>query len=82
MQSGCQSLRANRSPPSSPRPLGTRLPIGGLKVIAANGWFTARPSGPENICKIYLESFKRRAHLEVIPHEAQAIVNSALEVKS
>ena len=53
-------------------------PIGGLKVVAANGWFAARPSGTENIYKIYAESFKDQAHLDTIVSEAQQIVNNAL----
>ena len=61
---------------------GNQAPIGGLKVIAASGWFAARPSGTESIYKIYAESFKDRAHLDAILREAQEIVNNALEVKS
>jgi len=57
---------------------GNDAPIGGLKVIAAGGWFAARPSGTENIYKIYAESFKSPAHLDAIVREAQAMVNSAL----
>jgi phosphoglucomutase len=57
---------------------GNNAPIGGLKVVAANGWFAARPSGTENIYKIYAESFKDEAHLTAIVHEAQQIVNNAL----
>ena len=57
---------------------GNKAPIGGLKVVAANGWFAARPSGTENICKIYAESFKDQTHLQAIVSEAQRIVNSAL----
>jgi phosphoglucomutase len=53
-------------------------PIGGIKVIAKNGWFAARPSGTEAIYKIYAESFKDDAHLEAILKEAQGIVDSAL----
>ena len=53
-------------------------PIGGLKVVAASGWFAARPSGTENIYKIYAESFKDQAHLDDIVGEAQRIVNNAL----
>ncbi len=45
---------------------GNQAPIGGVKVIAASGWFAARPSGTENIYKIYAESFKNRDHLNVI----------------
>jgi phosphoglucomutase len=52
--------------------------IGGLKVTAADGWFAARPSGTENIYKIYAESFKDEAHLKAIVSEAQKIVNKAL----
>jgi phosphoglucomutase len=57
---------------------GNEAPIGGLKVVAANGWFAARPSGTENIYKIYAESFKDEAHLNAIVSEAQEIVNKAL----
>jgi phosphoglucomutase len=53
-------------------------PIGGLKVVAANGWFAARPSGTENIYKIYAESFKDEGHLNAIVSEAQEMVNKAL----
>jgi phosphoglucomutase len=54
------------------------MPIGGIKVIAANGWFAARPSGTEEIYKIYAESFRGDAHLREILREAQAIVDAAL----
>ena len=57
---------------------GNDAPIGGLKVVAANGWFAARPSGTENIYKIYAESFKDEAHLKAIVSEAEEIVNKAL----
>ncbi len=57
---------------------GNNAPVGGLKVVAANGWFAARPSGTENIYKIYAESFKDESHLETIVHEAQQIVSNAL----
>lgn len=53
-------------------------PIGGLKVVTENGWFAARPSGTENIYKIYAESFKGPEHLKQIQQEAQAIVAAAL----
>jgi phosphoglucomutase len=53
-------------------------PIGGIKVIAQNGWFAARPSGTEEIYKIYAESFLGKSHLERIKAEAQAIVAEAL----
>jgi phosphoglucomutase len=58
---------------------GNGAPIGGLKVVTASGWFAARPSGTENIYKIYAESFKNPAHLDAIVSEAQKIVNNALE---
>ena len=57
---------------------GNDAPIGGLKVVAANGWFAARPSGTENIYKIYAESFKSESHLRLIVSEAQEMVNNAL----
>jgi phosphoglucomutase len=57
---------------------GDNAPIGGLKVVAANGWFAARPSGTEHIYKIYAESFKDQAHLDAIVSEAQEIVHNAL----
>ena len=57
---------------------GNNASIGGLKVTSANGWFAARPSGTENIYKIYAESFKDQAHLDAIVSEAQGIVNNAL----
>ena len=57
---------------------GNDASIGGLKVITANGWFAARPSGTENIYKIYAESFRDERHLNMIVTEAQQIVNNAL----
>jgi phosphoglucomutase len=57
---------------------GNNAPIGGLKVVAARGWFAARPSGTESIYKIYAESFKDQAHLDGIVSEAQAMVSNAL----
>ncbi len=57
---------------------GNNAAIGGLKVVAASGWFAARPSGTENIYKIYAESFKDERHLQAIVDEAQQIVDSAL----
>jgi phosphoglucomutase len=58
---------------------GNNAAIGGLKVVAANGWFAARPSGTENIYKIYAESFKSQAHLDTIVAEAQRIVTNSLQ---
>jgi phosphoglucomutase len=57
---------------------GNNAPIGGLKVVAASGWFAARPSGTENVYKIYAESFKDESHLQAIVAEAQRIVSAAL----
>jgi phosphoglucomutase len=57
---------------------GNGAPIGGLKVTARSGWFAARPSGTENIYKIYAESFIGPTHLDAIVHEAREIVNEAL----
>jgi len=57
---------------------GNNAPIGGLKVVARNGWFAARPSGTEAVYKIYAESFKDEAHLDAIVSEAQEMVNNAL----
>jgi len=57
---------------------GNNAPIGGLKVVAENGWFAARPSGTEDIYKLYAESFKGNEHLREIQSEAQAIIDAAL----
>jgi phosphoglucomutase len=57
---------------------GNDAPIGGLKVVTASGWFAARPSGTENLYKLYGESFKDEAHLQTILDEAQNIVQGAL----
>jgi len=53
---------------------GNNASIGGIKVATANGWFAARPSGTENIYKIYAESFKGEGHLKEIEQEAQALI--------
>jgi len=57
---------------------GNGAAIGGLKVETANGWFAARPSGTENIYKIYAESFKGEEHLRELQEEAQKVVNDAI----
>ncbi len=58
---------------------GNDASIGGIKVIAANGWFAARPSGTEDIYKIYAESFRGEEHLRQILEEAQKVVDAALQ---
>ena len=57
---------------------GNGAAIGGVKVMTDNGWFAARPSGTENVYKIYAESFRGEDHLERIIEEAQAVVGRAL----
>jgi len=57
---------------------GNNAPIGGLKILTAKGWFAARPSGTENIYKIYAESFSSAAHLEALVSEAEALVGRAI----
>ena len=58
---------------------GDGSPIGGIKVVAENGWFAARPSGTEDIYKIYAESFRGPDHLKKIQEEAQAMVGAVLD---
>ena len=57
---------------------GNGAPIGGLKVVAKNGWFAARPSGTEDVYKIYAESFRDARHLDEIVAAAQEMVAAAL----
>ena len=59
---------------------GNGAPIGGLKVVSENGWFAARPSGTEDIYKIYAESFRGLSHLQEIQTEAREIVSAALAI--
>ena len=56
---------------------GNGSPIGGLKVVTANGWFAARPSGTEEVYKLYAESFLGEDHLRRIQQEAQKIIAQA-----
>lgn len=58
---------------------GNQAPIGGLKVVTRDGWFAARPSGTENINKIYAESFKGKEHLKQIQQEAEEIVSNTIK---
>jgi phosphoglucomutase len=57
---------------------GNNAAIDGLKIVTANGWFAARPSGTENLYKIYAESFTGAAHLDALVTEAQELVDSAV----
>lgn len=57
---------------------GNGQPFGGIKVTSDHGWFAARPSGTEDVYKIYAESFKSVSHLSAIVSEAEKIVNNAL----
>ncbi|MBN2265447.1 MAG: phosphoglucomutase, alpha-D-glucose phosphate-specific, partial [Candidatus Aminicenantes bacterium] len=56
---------------------GNGAPIGGIKVVTENGWFAARPSGTEDISKLYAESFLGQGHLDRVIAEAQAIIAGA-----
>jgi phosphoglucomutase len=58
---------------------GNDAPIGGLKVISENGWFAARPSGTEDVYKIYAESFRGQAHLDAVKQEAREIIAGAFK---
>jgi phosphoglucomutase len=58
---------------------GNNAPIGGLKVVAPSGWFAARPSGTENVYKLYAESFKGRDHLARIQKEAEEVIQRAFQ---
>jgi phosphoglucomutase len=57
---------------------GNGAPIGGLKVVTAQGWFAVRPSGTEDVYKLYAESFRGISHLRRIQEEAQAIIAKTL----
>jgi len=60
---------------------GNRAPIGGLKVVTEDGWFAARPSGTEDVYKVYAESFRGRDHLRRLQEEARALVAEALRLR-
>jgi phosphoglucomutase len=74
----CAELAGEQVESIITRAPGNHAPIGGVKVTAATGWFAARPSGTEDIYKIYAESFRGKDHLDRIVAEAQAIVDKAL----
>ena len=57
---------------------GTGAPIGGLKVVAGSGWFAARPSGTEDVYKLYAESFRGPEHLAAIQDQAREIITAAI----
>ena len=75
---GAASWPASRSSRKLTRAPGNDAPIGGLKVVTENGWFAARPSGTEDVYKIYAESFQGQEHLQRIQDEAREIVTAAL----
>ena len=58
---------------------GNGAPLGGLKVVTARGWFAARPSGTENVYKLYAESLAGTDHLHAIQREAQELVTRTLQ---
>ncbi len=74
----CQDLAGEKVQSIINEAPGNHAPIGGVKVTAATGWFAARPSGTEDIYKIYAESFRGREQLSRIVEEAQAVVDAAL----
>jgi len=74
----CSDLAGEKIQTILTRAPGNNAAIGGIKVIAENGWFAARPSGTENIYKIYAESFRGTDHLRLILEQAQTVVTDAL----
>jgi phosphoglucomutase len=72
------SLAGDRITAKLTRAPGNGAAIGGVKVVTAGGWFAARPSGTENIYKIYAESFKDETHLDTLVREAQSLVDRAI----
>jgi phosphoglucomutase len=74
----CETLAGERVLSIISKAPGNGAPIGGVKISSATGWFAARPSGTEEIYKIYAESFRGRPALDGILEEAQAIVDAAL----
>jgi phosphoglucomutase len=73
-----ETLAGERIVAKLTRAPGNNAPIDGLKVATASGWFAARPSGTENVYKIYAESFKDAAHLDALVREAQEVVDAAI----
>ena len=73
-----ETLAGERITAKLTRAPGNDAPIDGLKIVTPSGWFAARPSGTENIYKIYAESFRSAAHLDALVSEAQALVDAAV----
>jgi phosphoglucomutase len=73
-----QTLAGERITAKLTRAPGNNAAIGGLKIVTASGWFAARPSGTENIYKIYAESFSGETHLDALVSEAEELVNTAI----
>ncbi len=73
-----EALAGERITAKLTRAPGNDAEIGGLKIVTPGGWFAARPSGTENIYKIYAESFRGQAHLDALVHEAQELVDTAI----
>ena len=73
-----QTLAGERITAKLTRAPGNNAAIGGLKIVTASGWFAARPSGTENIYKVYAESFAGESHLDALVSEAEALVNRAI----
>jgi len=73
-----ETLAGERITARLTRAPGNDAAIGGLKIVTTSGWFAARPSGTENIYKIYAESFRGAAHLDALVSEAQELVDTAL----
>ena len=71
--------RASLSLPFKPHAPGNNAAIGGVKVSTENGWFAARPSGTEQIYKIYAESFNGESHLQDLIAEAEALVRKIIK---
>jgi phosphoglucomutase len=77
-----ETLAGERITAKLTRAPGNNAAIGGLKIVTASGWFAARPSGTENIYKIYAESFSGEAHLDALVSQAQALVDNAIGGRS
>jgi phosphoglucomutase len=81
-QARCEQLAGERVGATVSQARGNGAPLGGVKVMTDSAWFAARPSGTENVYKIYAESFRGEAHLQQVLEEAQAVVDGALAASS